>query len=141
MDEIGIVKSVKGMLAIVTVAGKSACEHCTAGCKISGAEAEIEAVNRVRAHVGQRVRVVVRPYSYLKGSALVYGLPSLALIIGAVIGKELFGRLFTGFDPDLLSALCGFAAFLLSFLAVKVLSSGAEKKTEHKPVIEEILEE
>lgn len=100
----------------------------------------IEALNPVKARVGQKVRVVMKPYTYLRGSLMVYGIPALALIAGAVIGKEALGSYFKSLDPDILSAISGFGACAVSFLAVKLWSSKMSKKTELKPVIEEILE-
>ena len=70
MEEIGVVKSIDGFMAIVSVERKSACEQCAAGCKITDSGAEIEAVNRAKATIGQRVRVELRPYSYLKGTVI-----------------------------------------------------------------------
>jgi sigma-E factor negative regulatory protein RseC len=140
MDEIGIVKSINGIFAIVSVERKSACDQCKAGCTITEGGAEIEALNMVKASIGQRVRVALKPYSYLKGSILVYGVPAAALIIGAVAGKEFFSGFFHGLDPDLVSAIFGFGAFILSFVFVKVWGMRMERKTELKPVIEEILE-
>jgi len=140
MEEIGVVKSTSGVLAIVSVERKSACEQCSGGCKITDAGAELEAINRAKAIKGQKVRVVLRPYSYLKGSMVVYGLPALALILGAVAGKELFSRIFYFTDPDIVSAIFGFGGFILTFIAVKIWSARIEKETAYKPVIEEILE-
>ena len=141
MDEIGIVKSVNGPVATVSVEKKSACESCKAGCKVSDSGVEIEAFNEAKALVGQRVRIEMKPYLYLKGSILIYGIPALALIIGAVIGKEFISAFFTDIDPDMVSAISGFAMFFLSFIIVKVWSMRLEKKTEYKPVIAEVLEQ
>lgn len=140
MDEVGIVKSINGVIAIVSVEKKSACDQCKAGCSVSDSGVEIEAFNKVKASVGQKVKVVMQPYLYLKGSILIYGIPALALIIGAIIGKEYLSNFFKGMDPDIVSAISGFALLILSFLIVKVWSSRFEKKTEYKPIIEEILE-
>ena len=101
---------------------------------------EIDAVNKAGAKAGQKVRVVIKSYTYLKGSILVYGIPAIALITGAVLGKEIFSRQFKDTDPDILSAIFGFGLFLIAFLGIKIWSLTAEKKTETKPVIEEILE-
>jgi sigma-E factor negative regulatory protein RseC len=141
MDEIGVVKSTKGILAIVSLERKSACEQCTAGCKITDAGAELEAINRAKAMTGQKVRVALKPYSYLKGSLIVYGLPALSLIIGAVAGKEFFSRFFHSLEPDIVSALFGFGAFILAFVTVKIWSTRIESNTSYMPVVEEILEE
>lgn len=141
MEEIGTVKSTQGMFAKVSVPRKSVCEGCTAGtCTPDEQAMEIEAINKARARAGQRVRVVVKTYTYLKGSILVYGIPALALIAGAILGKEVFSSYFKDTDPDIISAIFGFGAFVLAFLGIKIWSIFAEKKTESKPVIEEILE-
>lgn len=142
MEETGIVKSLSGSLAIVVVERKSACDQCKAGCKITDSGAEIEALNLVKAKIGQKVKVIMKPYTYLKGSIIIYGIPALALIIGAIIGKEILSPLnsFKNIDPDVISAITGFSAFILSFLIVKIWSIKIEKKIEYKPVIQEILE-
>jgi sigma-E factor negative regulatory protein RseC len=101
---------------------------------------EIEALNPIKATVGQTVRVVMKPYSYLKGAIIVYGIPAIALVIGAILGKEFFSTYFTGVDPDVVSAIFGFGAFIVFFLFIKFWSSKLEKKQDLKPVIEEIIE-
>jgi sigma-E factor negative regulatory protein RseC len=140
MDEIGIIKSVNGPVAIVSLTRRSACDDCKAGCKLTESEAEVETINEAHAMVGQRVRVVMKPYSYLKGSLLVYGAPALALIAGAVVGKDLLSPYFKNADPDIISAISGFGAFLISFVLVKVVGSKIEKNTAYKPVVREIIE-
>ena len=139
MEETGIVRSVSGVMATVFVEKKSVCDQCQAGCPMTESGAEIEAINQAKAKVGEKVRVVMKPYTYLKGSVLVYGVPALALVIGAVAGKEFLGRFLPHIDPDTSSAIFGFGAFILSFAFIKYWISKAEKKTEYKPVIEEIL--
>jgi sigma-E factor negative regulatory protein RseC len=141
MEEIGIVKNVDGVNAKVLVERKSACDKCTEGkCLVTDGGAIIDALNLAKAEVGQRVRVVFKPYTYLKGSILIYGIPALALIAGAVIGKEFLGDIIKIFDPDLLSAISGFGLFIIAFIAVRLLTKRLERKSEYKPVIEEILE-
>ncbi len=141
MEEIGVVTKTEGVMAIVCVPRKSACEGCTAGiCKPEEQSMEIEAFNEVGASIGQRVRVAIKAYAYMKGAALVYGIPALALVVGAVLGKEVFSGLFPDRDPDILSAVFGFGAFVVSFIGVKIWANIAGKKVESKPVIEEILE-
>jgi sigma-E factor negative regulatory protein RseC len=142
MEEIGVVSSVEGAFAKVSVPKKSMCEQCTAGtCLMTDEGAELEALNNAGAEVGQRVRVVMKPYAYIKGSFIVYGLPALALVMGAVVGKELGSSgIIKGMDPDLLSAAFAFGLFAVSFLFIKLWGSMVGKKTKYTPVIEEILE-
>ena len=142
MEEIGVVISVEGPMAKVLVERKSACDKCAAGtCTLTGGGAELEALNDARAEVGHKVKVALKPYTYLKGSMMLYGLPALSLIVGAVLGKEYFSRWFEGTDPDAVSAIAAFGLFALSFIIVKLWSGRAEKKVKYTPVIEEILKE
>ncbi|MDA8434324.1 MAG: SoxR reducing system RseC family protein [Nitrospiraceae bacterium] len=140
VEEIGVVRSVQGVTAMVQIAKKSACEGCTMGvCKPEDQGMEIEAFNEVGAKVGQRVKVSIKSYVYMKGTMLVYGLPAVMLVAGAVFGKEVMSRFLPGRDPDVLSAIFGFAAFILSFFIVKIWAGRAAEKTESRPIIEEIL--
>ncbi len=140
IEEIGTVKSLEGDMAVVLVPKKSACDGCTAGaCKPENQTMEIEALNWVGAQVGQRVKVAVKPLTFVKGSLVVYGVPALALVIGAVVGKEWMSRLFTTADPDILSAVCGFSALIVALAGVKIWAQAASGNTSSKPVIEEIV--
>ena len=141
VEEVGIVKNIDGLTATVSIPRKSACEGCSfSACKAGEEGMLIEALNPLNAGVGQKVKISMKPYTYLKGSLIVYGIPALALVGGAVLGKEVFSRYLVRMDPDILSAITGFIAFALSFLFIKIWSANAAKKQELKPVIEEILE-
>ncbi len=140
MEEIGVVQKTEGVLATVLVERKSICDKCTEGkCMLTEGGAIIEAFNQAKAEVGDRVKVVFRPYSYLKGSVIIYGIPALALIIGAVVGKEILSGVFRGFDPDLLAAALGFGAFGLAFVIVRLITSRMERRIEYKPIVEEVI--
>ena len=83
MEEVGTIMSIDGLTAKVTVPRKTACEGCTAGtCKPGKQFMEIAALNPVNARVGQTVRVVMKPYSYLKGVIIVYGIPAIVPPLG-----------------------------------------------------------
>ena len=133
-------RSVAGVMAVVDVPVKSACEGCTAGiCKPQDKCMQIEAFNQAGAAVGQRVRVAVSASSYMKNSMIVYGLPAIGLVLGAIFGKEVLSRFLPGTDPDILSATAGFTTLLISFIIVKVWTDRKAGKIESRPVIEEIL--
>lgn len=142
VEEIGFVRSVEGVTATVSVPKKSGCEGCSLKtCKPEEQFMLIEALNPLQARVGQKVRVAMKPYTYLKGSMVIYGIPALALIAGAVAGKEFFSPYLKGYDPDIVSAVFGFGAFAVSFILVKLWSGRMSGKAESKPVVEEILDE
>ena len=140
IEEIGIVTSTEGRTAHVNVPKKSTCEGCTAGTCTTGEQSmEIIAFNKARAETGQKVKVLIHSSAYMKGAIIIYGIPALALVAGAVFGKEFMPALFIGTDPDILSAIFGFGFMGLSFVGVKIWSNLKADKTESGPVIEEIL--
>lgn len=140
MEEIGIVESIDGPNAKVMVDRKSACKACKEGlCLVSDDKAEIECINSVNAAPGQRVRVVFRPYMYMKGVAIVYGVPILMLFLGAFWGKAYLPEFFPAMDEEILSALGGFGTMIISFLLVRIIANKMVSKKGYHPVIEEIL--
>lgn len=141
IEEVGTVTRVEGVMAIVAVRKKSSCEGCTAGgaCKTTSEGVEIEAYNPVHAKVGQTVKLSIKPYTYLKGAMLVYGFPVIALIAGAILGKNIAQTYLETINSDLIAAIFGFSALILSILGIKIWSKKLDTKTEYKPVIEEII--
>ncbi|HTZ17943.1 MAG TPA: SoxR reducing system RseC family protein [Dissulfurispiraceae bacterium] len=141
MEEIGVVKWAEGPRAIVTVKRQTACDACASGssCKTTQSGMEIEAFNAVRAEAGDTVKISFKAFTYLKGTLLVYGIPALSLVAGAIIGKEYLSASFPSIDPELVSAIASFGFMIASFISVKLLVRKFEKKKELVPVIEEII--
>jgi len=141
VEEVGVVTSVDGLTARVNVPKKSACEGCTAGVCMTGEQSmEIVALNKAGAKAGQKVKVNIHSNVYMKSAMIIYGIPALALILGAVFGKEVMAGFFMGTDPDVLSAVFGFGFLGLSFVAVKIWANRKTSEAESSPVIEEILD-
>ena len=96
IEETGVVTKAEGITAKVLVQKRGSCESCAATgvCESSKGGMEIEALNPVQARVGQRVKVSIKPQVYLKGTMLIYGLPLIALLAGAILGKDLGEKYF-----------------------------------------------
>ncbi|MBF0317864.1 MAG: SoxR reducing system RseC family protein [Nitrospirae bacterium] len=149
MEETAIVKDVSGTLATVVVQRTSACAHCSSNKVCSsdeeGSDSEdsvIEAINTANATIGQRVIVELKTHTYLKGAMIVYALPAIALLAGAIVGKGMLSdmAMFSSMRPDVVSAIGGFTALFLAVIAVKLISGRLEKKTEYKAVIKRVLD-
>ena len=100
MTNIGIVKSVQGNIArVIVVEGPGCCESCrTVSCDpISGTETE--AINFVHAKVGQKVRINMKVLTFLTEVLLLYVLPIVALLTGAVLGRSYLPGIFQGDKP------------------------------------------
>ena len=144
MLETGIVKELIGQKAIVTVQKQGSCTSCPGSsvCKsLGGDEAVVEALNYVGARPGDTVSISLKPYNYLRGTILLYGIPSIMLIVGAVIGKEYLSKVLTGVDPDMASAIGGFGLFAITFFGLRLFSRRFEGKKEYMPIIEQIISE
>jgi sigma-E factor negative regulatory protein RseC len=141
IEEVGTVTKVEGIMASVAVSKKSSCDGCTAGgaCKTTPEGVEIEAVNTIHAREGQTVRISMKPYTYIKGAMLIYGIPVVLLITGAIIGKNIGEEYVPAVNSDLVAAVMGFSFLFLSLIGIKIWSRNINTKTEYKPVIEEIL--
>jgi len=140
VEEIGVVKEIIGSKAMVVVQRQDGCKSCPGGsvCKnIGGEESLVEAVNEVNALPGDTVRIVFKQFSYVKGAVLVYGIPALMLIIGAIIGKEYISKMLPGTEPELVSVVSGFGFFVFSFIRIRFILKRYEGKKEYMPIIEE----
>jgi sigma-E factor negative regulatory protein RseC len=98
----------------------------------------VEAHNIIGAEVGDKVRLVTSSRSFLQSSFLLYIVPLIALIIGAVVGHAVGARMPGGPDPNLLAALIGTAFLVGSFFVIRI-GSRAIPKEAFMPRIAEIL--
>src|ERR1035437_51070 len=107
MESTGVVRELQGAKAIVLVKRESACDSCASGSSCKGTKhgAEIEAFNPIGAEPGDMVKISFKAFTYLKGSILIYGVPAVALVVGAVFGKELMAGYWPSLDADLASAI------------------------------------
>jgi sigma-E factor negative regulatory protein RseC len=143
MFAVGVVKSVDGQTAKVFVEiGGGCCDHCEKEvCDVSSQGVETEALNLVHARVGQKVRINMKTFTYVKGALVLYIVPVLALFLGAFLGRVYLPAYIHDTGADTLSAVGGFFLLGLSLILAKLLSGRMGRKTEHKPVIESIIEE
>ncbi|UCH81662.1 MAG: SoxR reducing system RseC family protein [Nitrospiraceae bacterium] len=141
IEEIGVVVKTEGDTARVAVQKRGACEGCTArgACESTSEGMEIEALNPVHAREGQTVKVLLQAETYLKGSMIVYGLPLVLFIAGAIVGKNIGEAYFADTNSDMFAAIFGFASLIASLIAVKIWSGRLESKAEYRPYIGEIV--
>jgi sigma-E factor negative regulatory protein RseC len=141
VEEIGIIERENGQIATVSVLKRDACEGCSLkSCGTDGKSTTIEALNPVHARVGQKVKLSIKSNNYLKSAVIVYGIPAVSLVLGAVIGREVMSAHYPMRDPEGIAALSGLTACMASFFSVKIWSRMSEKQEAPKPIIEEILE-
>ena len=133
IEENGTVVELKGKsLAVVMCRKSSLCEHCaTNGSCMLGDDGHtrlIEVKNDLGANVGDHVRIATTTRSFLQSSFLLYIVPLIALVIGALVGKAVGEKLDLGLDPNLLSAVFGVFFMTGSFVILRVGSSALSKE-------------
>ena len=96
----------------------------------------IAADNKLKAIVGQKVRIEVRAADEGKAITILYVIPLIAMFIGALIGNAL--NLFENKDAS--AAFFSFLFLVITFLAIRYYSrTKYEKNISYKPTIVKIL--
>ncbi len=123
--EYGTIVELKGrQIAVVLCQKQSACKHCpsSGACQIGddGKSMLVESFNQIGAQVGDRVKVVTSTKHFLQSSFVLYILPVIGLLIGAISGQLIAEYTQVAVDPQLLSALIGVAFMVGTFLSIRV---------------------
>lgn len=143
IEETGTVLELKGKHTAVVMCKKSSlCENCaTSGSCMLGEDDHtrlIEVQNSLSAAIGDRVLIATTTKSFLQSSFLLYMVPLIALVVGAVVGKLTGEQLATSLDANLLSAIFGVFFMIGSFVILRV-GSGVLEKESYMPKIVAIL--
>jgi sigma-E factor negative regulatory protein RseC len=146
LEEVGSVVELKGKgVAVVLCEKSSFCENCasTRNCQVGTDNRSmlVEAHNQLGAAVGDRVKVATSSKTFLQSSFILYIVPLLFLIAGAVSGQVVGTMLEQGPDPNLLSAILGVAFLAGSFVLIRVGSRAIPKEITMPRVIEILGEE
>ncbi len=140
-QEEGVVLEVSDGLARIRVGRHSDCISC--GACAGAQNIVVDAVNRLGAEPGQRVRFELQEEQVLTGAFVVFVLPLLAAGIGGLAGWQ-FGVI-QGMETldheSLANPVIGGALlfFLLSLFGIKFYDRKAAHNRKKKPVIVEIL--
>ena len=140
-EETGTVKKVENNTAWVRKERSSACESCSARHHCVALEGgriiEIEAINDIGARVGDLVELNLEPSSVFTLSFLLYLVPALSLVIGAIIGQQ--AAVAFELNENLMSALTGFIFLIISFIVMKLIGKRLVKNIVYHPKIIKIL--
>lgn len=130
MKQTGVVTAVSGKKATVRFTRSDACGHCNACFRLGGNEADIEIENSLGAKTGDIVAIELHGKSVFKASAIVYGIPVIALVAGAAIGS-IWGELYTALAAVLFAAG--------SFFILRALEPKFSRMNEFKPRMTDII--
>lgn len=139
--EYGTIVELKGrQIAVVLCQKQSACKHCpsSGACQIGddGKSMLVETFNPIGAQVGDKVKVVTSTKHFLQSSFVLYILPVIGLLIGAVTGQLIAEHTQIGVDPQLLTALIGVAFMVGTFLTIRVVTNNMKREIFMPKIVE-----
>ena len=131
--EEGIVKEVKDGIAVVSIKDSDKCEECSAKvfCKPGNSDSRNLTVrDPFGVHVGDKVRILISGSKILFVSFLIYGIPLILLLIGIIIGTQIFEN-----NKELFSTLLAFGMISIYALASFIYSKNKRDKSSSYPEI------
>ena len=139
--ERGIVTRVTPTAAWVKTIRSEACAHCEAKghCNVigNGEEVEVETLNPAGAGIGDRVVITFETGSFLKANFLLYVLPILMMIAGALVGQRLAPAM--GLEASAAAVIGGFLLFILTMVFVRQRANRLARNEAYRPKITRIL--
>ena len=137
--EQGTVESVRGDMALIRTHRSETCEGCKAkaGCMESGKEMEFRVKNTLNAKPGDQVQVFVSDSALLKAIFLVYMVPTLGLLAGAMAGQALAPAL--GLGPSVSAAIFGLGSMAGVFVFVRIVGNRMGKFERYRPRLAKIM--
>jgi sigma-E factor negative regulatory protein RseC len=138
--EEGIIEKTSKRNAFVRIQPSSACASCGSRgtCDVSSDKRMvIEVSNDLQAKIGDRVQISMPEGSILKLSFLVYFLPVVALVAGAILGDRIAP--FLNMEPTPASVICGVSAMAAVFCVLKWLDRGSTAREKYYPRMTRIL--
>lgn len=143
IEETGIIVEVDEHHAWVEAASSSSCSHCSAnqGCGTASLQKWFKRKpNRLRVSknqdvgLGERVVIGIPEQALVRGSFMIYMVPLLALIAGALIGAQINDGLGWAYK-DGLSILFALVSLVASIAWLKRYMLNESKDSAYQPVI------
>jgi sigma-E factor negative regulatory protein RseC len=134
LREQGIVEKIASQRAVVRIQPSSACAGCEArgACQVHGdKKLLVDVKNDLEAKVGDTVEISMPSGSVLKVSLLVYALPILGLILGALSGSVWAGAFHTPSTPA--SLIGGGAGLAVSVMVLRYFDRSVRSKPDYSP--------
>lgn len=141
LEEYGTIVELKGkQIAVVLCQRHSACDNCASNgsCQIGDDSTTmlVEAFNAIGAQISDRVKVVTSTKSFLQSSFMLYIVPIIGLLIGAIAGQLIGENYPIGIEATLLSAILGVAFLIGTFLCIRVGTRALSKELYMPRIVE-----
>ena len=100
---------------------------------------ETEALNTIGGRVGDRILLKISSKSLWKISFILYMIPVIFLVSGAIVGQKIGEKYFPSLGPDLCSVLSSILACALSYLIVRIFAKRVRGNRNYMPEIVKII--
>jgi len=125
IEEYGTIVEIKNLqIAVVKCQRNSACDHCpsSGACNIGddGETMLIDAYNAVGAQLDDQVKIVTSTKHFLQSSFMLYIVPIIGLLVGALVGQTAAEQFSLGIDPSLFSAITAVIFLVITFFAIRL---------------------
>ena len=146
IEEFGSIVELKSKdVAVVLCQKSSFCENCAAEgiCHVGDDNSSklVEVHNPLAAGIGDRVKIATSTRSFLQSSFLLYIVPLIFLVTGAVFGQFLAEFLDNGLDSNVMSAIMGSSFMAGSFLILRFATMTLAKEAYMPRIVEIIRDE
>ncbi|MGA1839142.1 MAG: SoxR reducing system RseC family protein [bacterium] len=127
--------------ALVRIKRTDACHGCpSAGiCHMGGSgEREVLARNPFGARKGEMVEIEIKEGLLLKASFIIYMLPILGLLMGALFGRWIINFFGLPFNENTGAVLGGLTCLLVVFILIKIITGGSCYMKKYQPTITKV---
>jgi sigma-E factor negative regulatory protein RseC len=142
IEERARVVAIEGDSALLQTQRQSTCGSCAvkSGCGTSVLASvvgqkitQLKVLNTLNAQPGDDVMLGLQEHALVTGSLLVYVVPLLLLLVGAVLGEVMASRL--GMDAELMPIVGGATGFILAVIMVRGVLQKSNTGQHMKPVM------
>lgn len=149
IEERALVIGLEGTQVHLEIERNQACGLCgkTRGCGVSivgkalGHHGTIKVENTLHANVGQYVLLKIQSNHLLKGTAVLYGVPLIGLLLGALVGRFVFHAISSvEMSKDGLEIIGAMIGFFLSQYWVKHYSQASHHASHFAPQLIKIID-
>ena len=140
IEEKATVIAVEDDRVLLQTQRRSACQSCSVkqGCGTSVLAtvvgqrySQVSVANTLGANVGDEIMMGINDNALVKGSLLIYALPLIFLLVGALLG-EFFAHAYN-LNAELASIIAGAAGFVLSMFVIRFSVTRTKIQNEMQP--------
>jgi sigma-E factor negative regulatory protein RseC len=143
----GKVTALEGDMARVEVSRNAMCDSChqQSSCNVNMLDSSRDSMATVRnplgAKPGNKVEIAIDEAVLVRGSAVLYILPLVFMLLGLLLAMALKDRISLGMGEDMLALVAALVGLVVSLPVVRAWSSRSRYLAANVPVITRILEQ